>query len=213
MSEASADEPNGRERLIEAAVKLFGRDGFDATSVRAVADEAGVSFSLIRFYFGSKEGLLEAAEERVVKGYLDRVSAGARAARSFEELMAAIDESDKLTPSLPDVARFLRRAIIEERPMALDFIARLMSPQTPAIFDELRADYPEETWMDDPATALVSRLGYLVAAPQLRVLLGREVFSAEELKLRNGASVRMWELVRLGLEAERKAGGRGRKGA
>lgn len=212
MSESSASEPNGRERLIEAAVKLFGRDGFGATSVRAVADEAGVSWGLIRFYFGSKEGLLEAAEERVVKGYLDRVAAGARVT-SFEELMAAIDELDKQPPSLTDVARFLRRAIIEERPMALDFIGKLMSSQTPSIYDEMKAEFPAETWMDDPVLGVVSRIGALMAAPQFQALLGRDIFSAEELKRRNAGAVRQLELIKLGLEAERKAGRSGKKGA
>lgn len=211
MSDSSAPEPAGRERLIEAAVKLFGRDGFEATSVRAVADEAGVSWGLIRFYFGSKEGLLEAAEERVVKGYLDRVAAGARVS-SFEELIAAIEELDREAPSLTDVARFLRRAIIEERPMALDFIGRLMSSKTPSIYDELMADFPDETWMADPILGVVSRIGALMAAPQLQVLLGRDIFSPEELKRRNRGAVRQLELIKLGLEAERKARG-GKKGA
>jgi AcrR family transcriptional regulator len=205
MSDASATEPSGRERLIEAAVRLFGRDGFDATSVRAVADEAGVSWGLIRFYFGSKEGLLEAAEERVVEGYLDRVAAGARSG-SFEELMAAIDRSDRMTPSLSDVARFLRRAIIEERPMALDFIRRLMSSETPSVYDDLKTAFPGETWMDDPVSAVASRLGALMAAPQFQALLGRDIFSPQELKRRNAGAVRQLELIRLGLEAERKAG-------
>jgi AcrR family transcriptional regulator len=212
MSDASAPEPNGRERLIEAAVKLFGRDGFEATSVRAVADEAGVSWGLIRFYFGSKEGLLEAAEERVVTGYLDRVAAGARAT-SFEELMAAIDEIDKQTPSLSDVARFLRRAIIEERPMALDFIGRLMSSKTPSVYDELKAEFPDETWMDDPILGVAGRIGALMAAPQFQALLGRDIFSPAELKLRNKGAVRQLELIKLGLKAERDARRSGKKGA
>lgn len=211
MTDAAASEPNGRERLIEAAVRLFGRDGFEATSVRAVADEAGVSFGLIRFYFGSKEGLLEAAEERVVKGYLDRVTAGARVA-SFEELIAIIDESGKMTPSLPDVARFLRRAIIEERPMALDLMRKLMSPQTPSLFEDLKADFPEEAWMDDPIHHVAGRLGYLMGAPQFQTLLGRDVFSPEELKRRNTGAVRQLELMRLGLEAERKGAAKAGRG-
>jgi AcrR family transcriptional regulator len=212
MSDSAASEPNGRERLIEAAVKLFGRDGFVATPVRAVADEAGVSWGLIRFYFGSKEGLLEAAEERVVKGYLDRVAAGARVT-SFEELMAAIDEIDSQPPRLTDVARFLRRAIIEERPMALDFIRRLMSSETPSVYDELKAEFPDETWMDDPVLGVVSRLGALMAAPQIQALLGRDLFSPEELKRRNASAVRQLELIRRGLQAERKPGRSGEKEA
>src|SRR4051794_31825755 len=112
---AEAEQPKGRERLIEAAVRLFGRDGFDATSLRAVADEAGVSWGLVRFYFGSKEGLRDAAEARVVEGYLDRVVAGSTV-RTLDDLARVIAASEAESPSLPEVARFLRRAIIEGRP-------------------------------------------------------------------------------------------------
>ncbi len=47
-------------KIIEAAEKLFADNGFDGTSVRNIADEAGVNLAMISYYFGSKEKLLEA---------------------------------------------------------------------------------------------------------------------------------------------------------
>jgi AcrR family transcriptional regulator len=46
-----------REALRRAAQALFARDGFAATSVRAIAKEAGVDPTLVIRHFGSKEGL------------------------------------------------------------------------------------------------------------------------------------------------------------
>ena len=47
-------------QLIEAAEKLFAAKGFDGTSVRDIADTAGVNLAMISYYFGSKEKLFEA---------------------------------------------------------------------------------------------------------------------------------------------------------
>jgi AcrR family transcriptional regulator len=190
---------NGRERLIESAIHLFGRDGFDATSVRALAEEADVSWGLVRFYFGSKEGLREAAEERVAESYLALVGAGARVG-SLEELMPIIEAR---SAGLSEVARFLRRAIMEERPIADDFVRRLLSTTQDSLRESHRGG--AEAWMEDPTRVVVTRLGYLLLAPQILSLLGRDVYSIEELKARNTFGARIQHLIELGLEAEREA--------
>lgn len=50
--------------IIETAEKLFASDGFEGTSVRDIAQEAGVNIAMISYYFGSKEKLMEAVFER-----------------------------------------------------------------------------------------------------------------------------------------------------
>ena len=45
---------------MEAAEKLFADRGFAGTSVRDIADAAGVNLAMISYYFGSKEKLMEA---------------------------------------------------------------------------------------------------------------------------------------------------------
>lgn len=47
-----------RERILEAAVKVFARSGFHATRVSDVAKAAGVADGTIYLYFKSKEELL-----------------------------------------------------------------------------------------------------------------------------------------------------------
>jgi AcrR family transcriptional regulator len=47
--------------VLAAAQRAFGEQGYGATSVRAVAREAGVDPSLVLHFFGSKDGLFEAA--------------------------------------------------------------------------------------------------------------------------------------------------------
>ncbi|HTO56644.1 MAG TPA: CerR family C-terminal domain-containing protein [Pseudomonadales bacterium] len=54
-----------REALIDAAIEIFGRDGFRAASTRSIADAAGVNQALIGYHFGGKPGLYLAAFERI----------------------------------------------------------------------------------------------------------------------------------------------------
>jgi AcrR family transcriptional regulator len=49
-----------RQLLLDAARRHFARDGYAGTTVRDIADEAGVNVALINRYFTSKEGLFEA---------------------------------------------------------------------------------------------------------------------------------------------------------
>ena len=49
-----------RERLLDAAEHLFGENGFDGTSMRALARAAGTGVSAANYHFGSKEALLTA---------------------------------------------------------------------------------------------------------------------------------------------------------
>jgi AcrR family transcriptional regulator len=49
-----------RQSIVDAALRLFRANGFDGTTMRAVADEAGVSLGNAYYYFGSKEHLVQA---------------------------------------------------------------------------------------------------------------------------------------------------------
>ncbi|MEO8820581.1 MAG: TetR family transcriptional regulator [Ginsengibacter sp.] len=54
---------NKRETIIESSIKLFSNKGFEGTSVREIAAEAGVNVAMINYYFGSKEKLFEKVVE------------------------------------------------------------------------------------------------------------------------------------------------------
>lgn len=52
-------------QIMGIAEKLFANKGFDGTSVRDIAEEAGVNLAMISYYFGSKDKLMQAIfEER-----------------------------------------------------------------------------------------------------------------------------------------------------
>jgi AcrR family transcriptional regulator len=51
-------------QLLDTAESLFSQKGYDGTSVRDIAEAAGINTAMISYYFGSKEKLMEEIFER-----------------------------------------------------------------------------------------------------------------------------------------------------
>ncbi|MGC4075901.1 MAG: TetR/AcrR family transcriptional regulator [Rubrivivax sp.] len=60
-----------RQRLLEAAKTSFLADDYHAVGTRRIADLAGANVSMIRYYFGSKEGLYEEMIRETLQPLLD----------------------------------------------------------------------------------------------------------------------------------------------
>jgi AcrR family transcriptional regulator len=60
---------NTREGILDAARRLFARDGYSGTTMRAIATGAEVDVSLVSHYFGSKEDLFLEAIHVPVAAY------------------------------------------------------------------------------------------------------------------------------------------------
>jgi AcrR family transcriptional regulator len=56
--------PDTRDRILDAAERLFMAHGYDATSMRRIAGEAAVNLAAANYHFGSKEGLQRAVFSR-----------------------------------------------------------------------------------------------------------------------------------------------------
>ncbi len=70
---APASQPDGdatAQLFLNAAEKLFAADGFDGTSVRAIANESGINLGALHYYWGSKNALIRAVLERRLKPIL-----------------------------------------------------------------------------------------------------------------------------------------------
>jgi AcrR family transcriptional regulator len=92
VSEAVASDR--RRQILDAAVRVFARQGFHASRVSDIADEAGVAYGLLYHYFRSKDELLDTV-------FTER----------WELMLAAIDEADARDASarekLDDIAGFI----------------------------------------------------------------------------------------------------------
>ena len=79
-----------RRALLAAARELFASDGYDRTTVRGIADRAGVNQALLFRYFGNKEGLFA---EAILSDALALLDAGPRA-ELLERTVAAMFDPD-----------------------------------------------------------------------------------------------------------------------
>ncbi len=86
-----------RARVRDTAIDLFGRHGF-RTSVRAIAEAAGVSPGLILHHFDSKEGLRQSCDEHVLGKIREQKEHGVTRGSVHQMLsaMAAVEESAPL---------------------------------------------------------------------------------------------------------------------
>lgn len=82
------DATRTRRLLLDAARNRFASDGYAATTVRDIADDAGVNVALISRYFTSKEGLFEACLTSAVQD----VNRAAGSATSLDEIPGRIVE-------------------------------------------------------------------------------------------------------------------------
>jgi AcrR family transcriptional regulator len=84
------DEP-GREKVLAAALELFGERGYHATSIADIGLRAGISKSVLYHYFGSKAGLYELIAETEGRALLDRVARAVPSDPEAPRLRAGVD--------------------------------------------------------------------------------------------------------------------------
>jgi AcrR family transcriptional regulator len=136
-------EPATRERIAEAARHLFAERGFDRTSVRAVAAEAGVDPALVHHYFGTKQRLfIEAVDFPIdAAAAIGTLSAGGvdDAGNRLVRFALRLWDDPVVLPRLLGV---LRSAVTD--PEAARMLGRLFTRQGPVqLVRALGADQPD----------------------------------------------------------------------
>lgn len=86
-----------RSGIVEAAMRLFREGGYDATTMRAIADEAGVSLGSAYYYFSGKEELVQAFYDQIQVEH-------AAAAEAAYETAAFTDRLRSVMEAFLDVA-------------------------------------------------------------------------------------------------------------
>jgi AcrR family transcriptional regulator len=160
-----ADSRLTRECILTASVELFSEKGFGGTSMRAIADAAGVNLAATNYHFGSKAQLFEAAFQRCVAPInierIRRLNALEAApdvptvgqiVRAFVDVGIALD-GDPTWPKL------IARIFVEPKTLSIPLLERAFAPTAQRFFKALRIALPEI----EPTT-LEWRFHFLVGA-------------------------------------------------
>jgi AcrR family transcriptional regulator len=151
-----------RDAIIEAALRLFRETGYEATTMRAIAREAGVSTGSAYYYFGSKEELIrefyanhQAEHEAASRSVLD--SETGFAARLRGTLRAQIDV---MGPYHPFAAKYFKHAAEPANPLSpfsaessvirnasIALYREMVEGSSIRIDRDLRAKLPELLWL------------------------------------------------------------------
>lgn len=125
MKSIPIDETGTREALIRAGLDLFGRHGFEASSIREIAQAASVNSAGIAYHFGGKDGLRQACAEAVVATMQQRVFGAAVAMppadgiapeMAVELLLGIVGRVAAFAVQAPEsetIARFVLREMME----------------------------------------------------------------------------------------------------
>ena len=162
-----------RERLVTEAMRLFGEQGYQATSVAQIEAAAGLApgSGALYHHFKSKQALLEAGIDR----QLDR----RRAMRDIRALFAGLGD---LRSELTMLGRYIM-SVLDEESQLLQIASRTPSAHSArlsdayaALFDGLYAELAD--WVRNWIPTISEQDGMVLSAIAVNALVGKRATSA-----------------------------------
>ncbi|WP_308401537.1 TetR/AcrR family transcriptional regulator [Streptomyces roseoverticillatus] len=158
-----------RTLILETAMRLFQERGYDKTTMRAIAQEAGVSVGNAYYYFAGKEHLIQ--------GFYDRIAAEHQAAvrdvldreTDLEARLSGVLQAwlDIATPYHEFAAQFFKNAADPDSPLspfsaesehareaAIDVHREVLAGAKTKVPAELRDVLPELMWLSQMGLVL-----------------------------------------------------------
>ncbi len=135
------DAEGTRQALIRAGLDLFGRNGFDATSTREIAQAAKVNSAGIAYHFGGKDGLRQACAEAIIARIQAVLLGGGPSVAmavdpadrdmAAEQLLSLVDRMVAFLTTAPEselIARFVVREMLTPGPAFETIYGGLFEP-------------------------------------------------------------------------------------
>jgi AcrR family transcriptional regulator len=151
-----------RAAITEAALALFRERGYEATTMRAIAERAGVSTGNAYYYFGSKEELIQ---EFYTRNHVEHVAASRRVLETERDFTARLRGTlraliDVMAPYHAFAATFYKHAAEPTSPLSpfstqsspardasIALYREVVDGSTARVSNELRGRLPELLWL------------------------------------------------------------------
>jgi AcrR family transcriptional regulator len=124
------------DKILDSAFKVFGEQGFKATTIKAIAEGAGISSGSIYTYFPDKESLFTAAVSRGWAFFNEEINAINRSRALREERIALL--LDRSFSTLGSILPLIRGMFFEAS--KLNLVVPNIDPLCHAIVELLRPD-------------------------------------------------------------------------
>ena len=171
-----------RLAILDAAEKLIAAQGFAATTIKKVAQVAGVNTALLYYYFPDKEGVYKAVVDRLIDRLIAMGSTAlASQADPVEAVRALIAGQARLLSSTPTWIRILARELLDAEHSRVGEPARRVAATLFAqLCATIRRGQAQGHFRQDvdpryAAISVVSQQAYFyLAQPAVKVLLESE---------------------------------------
>ena len=158
-----------RARILDAALALFRERGYEAATMRAIAERAGVALGNAYYYFGSKEHLIQAFYSRTHAEHLAAVGDRLEKMRDLKSRLLWVMRTklETIEPYHPFAALLFRSAADPKSPLnpfsdeseplrqeATALFARVVDRVRGPLAQDLRAELPGLLWLYHMAIVL-----------------------------------------------------------
>ncbi|WP_155375552.1 TetR/AcrR family transcriptional regulator [Catellatospora vulcania] len=161
----AADTSRGeqtRQAIVASAIRLFGEAGYEKTTMRAIAADAGVSVGNAYYYFPAKEALVSEFYLELQREHLARVEPILAGGTSLGDRLSAIlrEGIDVWAPHHAFAGRFIGIAAVpgspvspfsaestQARELATSIFQRLVDSTETKMDPQLRARLPQLLWL------------------------------------------------------------------
>ncbi|MEX2274762.1 MAG: TetR/AcrR family transcriptional regulator [Actinomycetota bacterium] len=166
-----------RRSIVEEAIRCFGRDGYNATSLDTVAKAVGVRKQTLLYYFPNKDALLEACLTAAGATVGEAITVALEQKQTPEtKAEAVVHAVFELAKEFPEFPMFVREAS-RLGPDAFDRFSKVLEPMRERAVAFLEAGMDEgNIRKQDPAmllfTLYTAVIGYLTEASVLNAVVG-----------------------------------------
>jgi TetR/AcrR family transcriptional regulator, regulator of cefoperazone and chloramphenicol sensitivity len=165
------EDLTARARIREAALEHFARDGYDRTTIRAIAKTAGVSPGLLRHHYGSKEDLREACDHYVFE----------MIRRANAEILSDPGASAQVRQTSKPFGSYVARSLADDSPTVGPIFDELvtMTEAWLARADDARTDTPTVDRRVRAALITAMKIGIPLLHEHVSRALGTDMFDPD----------------------------------
>ena len=175
-----SDSPSTQDLILDAAERLFARQGFTATTIKQIGKEAAVNPALLYYYYDSKETLYRAMLQRILGQLLARgTDAIERAATHADRIRAFIRAQARLLGEHPHFPQLLVRELVDHQAAhAEQAITSTAAGAFKRLCEVIKAGQDDGVFRKslDPrftAISIIAQVAYFaIARPAVGLLLG-----------------------------------------